>query len=397
MSTSLNIKIGGPAHNGEAALSEDTTTRFMARLRELMLGPSEADRLGRKRFIAPRRGFGFFGKPADEAAPRAYVAPTTPGFTRMFQRDKLTLGLFFAIDNYDGDMPDMSRQLELAKRADELGYAALWTRDVPLRDPSFGDVGQIYDPWVWLGLITGHTRDIALATGSIVFPLNHPITLAKAAASVDNLSGGRLVLGIASGDRAIEFPAFGLEIEQRGDVFRESLAYFNRLLEERFPHIQSPLGEMKGADLIPKPLGNRIPIGITGHCRQDPDWIAANCDAWIMYSNSPSTQAIVMQTWRDAVEKSGHTDFKPFVQPLGIDLSEDPNETQSPLRSGFRLGRNLLIELLGELQKVGVNHIALNFKRGQRPAAEVMEEIAQEVLPHFPSHEATPAESGKAS
>lgn len=377
-------------------MPDERITRLLKQFRNIMLGPSDADRLGRKPFVAPRRGFPFFDKDPAQAPARPCVAPDSPGFRRMFARDQLTLGLFFAIDNYDGDLPDMSRQLELAKRADELGYAALWTRDVPLRDPSFGDVGQIYDPWVWLGLITGHTRNITLATGSIVFPLNHPITLAKAAASVDHLSGGRLFLGIASGDRAVEFPAFGLEIEKRGDIFRESLGYFNRLLYESFPEIDSPLGKLSKADLIPKPLHNRIPIGITGHCRQDPPWIAANCDAWIMYSNSPTTQSIVMQTWRDAVAQSG-ADFKPFAQPLQVDLCDNPNEDLEPIRSGYRLGRNVLIELLERMRTVGVNHIALNFKRGSRPAAEVMEEIAQEVLPHFPSHPASEPETKRAA
>lgn len=365
--------------------SDRPAAPWRKQLRKLILGPSPDDHLGRKPFVAPKRASGAFGKPADAAPPAPYVPPDSPGYRRMFARDQLTLGLFFAIDNYTDDLPDMSRQLELAKRADELGYAALWTRDVPLRDPSFGDTGQIYDPWVWLGLITGHTRNITLATGSIVFPLNHPITLAKAAASVDQLSGGRLFLGIASGDRAVEFPAFGLDIDKRGEIFRETLGYFNRLLYESYPNIDSPLGTLAKADLIPKPLYKRIPIGITGHCRQDPPWIAANCDAWIMYSNSPNTQSIVMQNWRDAVEQSG-ADFKPFAQPLHIDLAEDPNAELEPIRSGYRLGRNLMIELLERLRGIGVNHIALGFKRGQRPADEVMEEVAQEVLPHFPSH-----------
>jgi luciferase-type oxidoreductase len=98
----------------------------------------------------------------------------------------------------------------LARRAEELGFAALWFRDVPLRDPNFGDIGQVYDPWVYLGWIAAQTRTIALATGSIVLPLRHPLHTAKAAASIDQLTRGRFVLGVASGDRPIEFPAFGL-------------------------------------------------------------------------------------------------------------------------------------------------------------------------------------------
>ncbi|WP_234815094.1 LLM class flavin-dependent oxidoreductase, partial [Noviherbaspirillum denitrificans] len=123
------------------------------------------------------------------------------GFRRMFSPDRLTLGVFFPIESFERDQPSMQHQEYLARRAEELGFAALWFRDVPLRDPSFGDIGQVFDPWVYLGWIAAQTREIALATGSIVLPLRHPLHTAKAAASVDQLSGGRLVLGLASGDR----------------------------------------------------------------------------------------------------------------------------------------------------------------------------------------------------
>ena len=113
----------------------------------------------------------------------------------------------------------MANQVALARRASELGFAALWFRDVPLLDPRFGDAGQIYDPWTYLGFIAARTRDIALATGSIVLPLRHPLHVAKAAASVDVLSGGRMVLGVATGDRPIEFPAFGRPFETRGEAY----------------------------------------------------------------------------------------------------------------------------------------------------------------------------------
>lgn len=64
-------------------------------------------------------------------------------------------------------------------RRKKLGFAALWTRDVWLRDPNFGDLGQVYDPWVWLGRIAAQTYGIALATGSIILPLRHPVHTAK--------------------------------------------------------------------------------------------------------------------------------------------------------------------------------------------------------------------------
>lgn len=76
-----------------------------------------------------------------------------------------------------------------------------------------------------------------------------------------------------------------------------------------------------------------------------------------------------------------------------IDLVENPDHPRTPLRGGhvLRTGRNGLIELLGEWKNAGVNHAALGIQYSQRPAAEVIQELAEEVLPRFPSHEGTPA------
>src|SRR4051794_33016689 len=58
------------------------------------------------------------------------------GFRTMFAPGRLTLGVFFPIEAYQGDQPTMRDQERLARRAEELGFAALWVRDVPLRDPT---------------------------------------------------------------------------------------------------------------------------------------------------------------------------------------------------------------------------------------------------------------------
>jgi len=306
------------------------------------------------------------------------------GYEKMFAPDQLTLGVFFAIESYSGSIPKMENQVELAKRAETLGFAALWFRDVPLHDPNFGDVGQIYDPWVYLGYIAAHTSRIALATGSIVFPLRHPIHLAKAAASIDTLSGGRLVLGIASGDRPVEYPAFNIDFDTRGERFRETLHYFREALGKSFPTIDSPLGKLNRVDLIPKPYGEDIPILITGHSQQSLEWIAENGDGWITYPRSLEHQTTLINNWRE-LTKDVAGGFKPFSQSLYIDLLEDPDAAPEPIHLGFKSGRKYLSEFLGASREAGVNHIVLNLKYGSRPAADVLEEIGQDVLPAFPT------------
>jgi luciferase-type oxidoreductase len=133
------------------------------------------------------------------------------GFRRTFKKDHLTLGIFFPIEASYADLPRMQNQLELARVADEAGYAALWARDDPLRDPHFVDIGQTYDTWVFTAYVVAAVRRIAVGTGSVILPLRAAIDLAKARYSVDVLSGGRFLFGVASGDRPVGFPLYGYE------------------------------------------------------------------------------------------------------------------------------------------------------------------------------------------
>lgn len=321
--------------------------------------------------------------------PSLVAAPSTPGFSRMFAPDQLTLGLFFPIASYEGDMPSLEGQSELAAAADVGGFAALWTRDVPLRDPSFGDLGQVLDPWVWMTYMLPYVKQAALATGSLILPLRHPVHMAKAATSLDLLSDGRLVMGLASGDRPVEFPAFGVDLATRGERFRESFNYLETLLSESFPHISSPLGELAGADLVPKPEHGRLPIGVTGGSQQSPDWIAAHADFWVTYPRSPHMQARVLEDWRTAVASAGATFRKPVAQSLYLDLDADPDALPQPIHLGFRLGRKALVELLRMLQQIGVNHVAFVLKFSRRPVADVVDELAREVVPLFPANVST--------
>jgi luciferase-type oxidoreductase len=305
------------------------------------------------------------------------------GFQRMFAPDRLTLGVFFPIEAFSGDQPTMRGQEDLARRAEALGFAALWFRDVPLRDPSFGDVGQVYDPWVYLGWIAAHTSEIALATGALVLTLRHPLHTAKGVASVDRLSGNRLVLGVASGDRPVEFPAFGVDFEQRSALFRDNLRVVRDSLAEQFPQIQSSYGTLGGsADLVPKPV-TPVPMLVTGHSGQTLEWIAKHADGWITYPRGLQRQAEVAAHWRAAVGIAAPGVFKPFVQSFYVDLSDDPDGAPTPIHLGFRAGRHFILRFLEAVRSIGVNHVIFNFKYGARKAGDVLEEIGTEILPQL--------------
>ena len=304
------------------------------------------------------------------------------GYDSVFRPDRLSLGVVAPLESYpNGPVPTMTRHLERAQLVEELGFAALWLRDVPFNVPAFGDAGQLFDPFVYLGLLAGQTSRIALGVASIVLPLRHPAHVAKAAASVDVLSGGRLILGVASGDRPEEYPALRIPFAERSARFRESFDYITRMSEDA-PTFDSFYGRPRGIDMLPKPTAARLPLLITGSSRQDPEWLARHGDGWMTYPRALPLQERIISDWRARVEAAGRL-AKPVMQPLYVALADDPGAPPRPIHLGFRTGARYLRSHLEALQEIGVNHVALNLRFDGGNVETTIRRLADDVLPAF--------------
>ena len=323
------------------------------------------------------------------------AVPYLPAMTRnsaldlIRKPDRLTLGLELPLDNdwspagearrieqgRPPGVPDLSRQTELIRWADDLGFSAVWLRDVPVFDRvNMGDAGSVYDVFTLLGFLAGQTRNIALGTAAVVLPIRHPLMTAKAAASVDALSGGRLILGVASGDRPVEYPLLGLDFETRGEAFREAVAYLRAAWQ---PGGLPVNGErMAGLDLLPRPDQPSIPLVVAGQARQDDAWLAANMDGRFVYPGSVERMAAQVARWRAATTGPGA-----FISAFHLDLLDDAAAPAEPIRFGARVGRNGLIAHLQALVAAGVDHLALNLRQSARPPVEIIEELASDVIP----------------
>ena len=222
--------------------------------------------------------------------------------------------------------------------------------------------------------------------------MRHPVDLAKAAASIDQLSGGRLVLGTASGDRPIEFPAYDVPYDTRGVRYAQAVDMVRQLLRAGAPRVDSALGTVAGAALLPKPAAGKIPLVVTSSSGQTLEWIGRHADGWLTYPDvtdgpdGPRRLAQKIRAWRACIPDGG---FRPHMCNEWLDLADDPASPRTALNSGhvLRTGRHGLVDLLGEWREAGVNHAALGIQHGRRPPAEVLQELAEEVLPLFPSHQ----------
>ena len=306
-------------------------------------------------------------------------------YNSVFQPRKLSIGLVLPIEAYAvGAEPTMEAHLETAKLAEELGFSALWLRDVPFNVPSFGDAGQMFDPFVYLGTLAAVTTEIALGTASIILPLRHPAHVAKAAATVDVLSGGRLLLGVASGDRPEEYPALDMSFADRGERFRDSFDYI-RAVADSYPCHESGQGILSGGiDMLPKPFGGQIPMLITGGSQQSPEWIAGSGDGWMTYPRDIALQARIVDEYQRRIADGGGP-AKPVMQSLYVDVLDDAVAQPRPIHLGFQSNLSFLEQYLFQLQDIGINHVALNLRFNQVNIEKTLRRLAGELLPAFRS------------
>jgi probable F420-dependent oxidoreductase len=169
----------------------------------------------------------------------------------------------------------------LAQTAEEVGIESLWTVEhvvVPMgyestypysRDGKMpgSEEAPIPDPLVWLTYAAAVTKKIKLATGIIILPQRHPLYLAKEAATLDMLSGGRVILGIGVGWLEEEFKALKVPFEARGAITDESIEALRGLWSKGSSEHKGDHYAWPAVESNPKPTSGKIPIVIGGHSK----------------------------------------------------------------------------------------------------------------------------------
>ena len=163
--------------------------------------------------------------------------------------------------------------IAVARLAEELGFDSIWAGEhvvvpSPRVPPSpMEPEDPILDPLVYLGFVAAATERLLLATGIIILPQRNPLVLAKQAATLDVLSGGRLLLGIGAGYLEPEMTAIGVPMADRGTRTDDHLAAMRALWTEPGPvDHHGPFVDFPGVDAHPRPVtpgGPRIVVG--GH------------------------------------------------------------------------------------------------------------------------------------
>ncbi len=172
--------------------------------------------------------------------------------------------------------------VELVQAGEAAGFESAWTVDhvvVPEGYQSaypYSDDGKmaggkndmpIPDPLIWMAYTAAATSKINLATGILIVPQRNPVVAAKQIATLDLMSGGRVLLGIGVGWLEEEFNAIGVPFGDRGRRTDEYIATMQELWSSDLPTFEGEFTQFKAARSEPKPVDGAVPIIVGGHSK----------------------------------------------------------------------------------------------------------------------------------
>jgi probable F420-dependent oxidoreductase len=196
-----------------------------------------------------------------------------------------------------GSMSQPDAIVRAAREAEEAGFDSLWAGEhVVLPDPQvrpspMHPQDPALDPLLALAWAAAHTATIRLATGIVILPQRNPVVLAKQVASLDVLSGGRVMLGIGAGYLEPEFRAVGANFAERGAVTDEYLDAMQALWYDRHPAYHGRFADFAGIDAHPRPLQRPVPLVVGGHTAPAYRRALARAHGWYGYALTPQQAA----------------------------------------------------------------------------------------------------------
>ena len=176
----------------------------------------------------------------------------------------------------------------------------------PLRGgpPAYTSHDTFYEPLVLFGYVASLTKRIGMATGVLVLSQRQAVLVAKQAAEVDVLSGGRLRLGVGTGWNDVEYEALGEEFRARGPRSEEQVALMKALWTQPVVDFKGKWHTVTAAGLNPLPVQRPIPVWFGGRAERVLDRIGRVGDGW--FANMlPEEVAPAMETVRAAAVKAG--------------------------------------------------------------------------------------------
>ena len=225
---------------------------------------------------------------------------------------------------------DMDQVRTVVQRAEALGFKDLWTTE------SILGKNNTLEPSVLLSYAAAVTTTIRLGVSVVVFPLQSPMHVARRYGSLDQVSSGRITLGLGIGrSDTKQYATFGLPFERRVTRFTEGVQVLRALWTEPEVNFQGKIFQLQGATMEPKPLQKPcIPIWMGGSHPAVLKRTAAIADGWMgAGGNSTSEYPGLVATLREELETIGRDpETFPTSKRIYVSISENPGVALAELK-----------------------------------------------------------------
>ncbi|HJT59253.1 MAG TPA: LLM class F420-dependent oxidoreductase [Ktedonobacteraceae bacterium] len=289
--------------------------------------------------------------------------------------------------------------MQAAQSAEAQGFDAIWSADrvvTPWHIKTSYPYSENHefivppdrpflDSLTCLAFLAGSTQKITLGISVLVLPYRHPLYWTRVAVSIEQLSRGRLIMGIGVGWMEEEFAALGVPFKDRGRMTDEQLQILSQLWTQEHANFDGQFYSFQDLAFYPKPIQKpRIPIWVGGEGISAQRRAAKYGDAWFPYYVQITPSEL----------KAGYDN----VQRLAIEAGRDPRQvhltccrqievTHEPVpqdASQLRGTPEQLVAALQAYREIGVDHLALQFMVPRWPERmEQIERFAQEVMPNL--------------
>jgi probable F420-dependent oxidoreductase len=263
----------------------------------------------------------------------------------------------------------------IARQADAAGFFHIAVSDHLVVTKPIDEHMQTtwYDTVATLGWLAGITERVRLLSHVYVLPYRHPLHTAKSFMTLDELSGGRAILGVGVGHLQREFELLGVDFDARGAITDESIDVIRAAFTSEYPDVTTPhFGHIHDAGMAPRPRQARLPIWVGGSSRAALRRAAERGDGWLPQGTPraelPAAIASLLEHRKNTIgdepiDLGAHSDLL-YVGTPAWDVG-----TRTVTGSADHIADHL-----NELGAMGVSHVQVRFR--SRDLQELLDQMA---------------------
>lgn len=292
-------------------------------------------------------------------------------------RLRLGLNLPYSEGQMNGSTPSWSDIREMAVSAEAIGFDAVWISDhVGFGDPTSDEPGAwsgAWESWTLLSALAEATTRIELGTYVLCTPFRNPALLAKMAETLDEVSGGRLILGLGAGWNEAEFASYGFPHAERFDRFEDSLRIIAALLRTGHATHAGRREQADHARLAPRgPRSDGLPIMVGAHGPRLLRLTAELADHWNggLASLAETTEALTALTAACTTVGRDPASIRRSVEVIVRTIRADPDAPPDERELAGSTAE--IAAALARYAELGIDELQVQLRPNDRAAIEAV-------------------------